>query len=233
MYFPPNDPNPSVPSVSWDLGQPAPGVTAQGKPVLLWFEPVTGDGAQEYLFVRGSDNALWMNHQEVGWTSLGGIIYGDPSAVYWDGGTSLNVFALGTDDNIWTFGIYPTAGVNTGWSQVPTPSPYGAGQRVLFSGPPKAFSKSASTIDVFAVGEDGGLYTIPFSSPGGWSTPIDLGTMDQTSSLFSNTIGVPNHTPVSITSWGGNELDILATSETDVAHAGNAGGAAGTTVMVR
>lgn len=228
LYFTQNDPNLATVSGPFDLGQPMPGVpgeggvTAQGKPAIVNWE-VRAAGAGQYVFVRGSDNALWMNYNGA-WQSLGGVFYGDPSVVYW-GGANVNAFVLGTDDRLWTYGV--SLGVLQGWNQIPAISGNSGGQApgfpVLFSGPPKAFSKSPSTIDLFAVGEDGELWTIPFASPGGWFTPIGLGTMDASAGLVSHAWGVPHHTPPSITSWGSSQLDILTTAETDVAHLGSNG----------
>jgi hypothetical protein len=216
MYFYPDDPNISVPYGPYDLGQPVPGVpgqggvTAQGKPAIVDFE-VEAPGAGQYIFVRGSDNNLWMNYN--GWQNLGGPILGDPSAVNPSGSANVSVFVLSDYDTLYTFGI--SLGVLQGWSQLQT-------QGVLFSGPPKAFSRTTTSIDVFAVGEDGALNWVPVYSD--WSaTPPgpDLGTMDQGSpGLFTHPWGVPHHAPPSITSWGSDELDILSTAEVDVGHLG-------------
>jgi hypothetical protein len=194
----------AAPSGPFDYGQPAPNVTAQGKPAIIYGFSTPG----EIVFVRGSDNALWMLKNGV-WTSLGGLFYGDPSAVIWNGNVNQNVFVLGTDDTLWTQGLVNA--VPQGWGPVPN----NIGR--VFSGPPKAFSKSPSTIDVFAVGENGHLEWLPFSQSSGWSVLTDLGTM----------LGHPHHTPVSITSWASNRLDIFATSESAVAHRGWNGSWAG------
>ena len=188
-----------TPSGPYDYGQPSlsPAVTAQGKPSIIYGFSSPG----EMVFVRGSDNALWM-HNSSGWTSLGGGFYGDPSAVNWNGNANQNVFVLGVDDNIYTYVL--ANGVPQGWSPIQN----NVGR--VFSGPPKAFSKSSTTIDVFAVGENGHLEWLPYSLSGGWSVLTDLGTM----------LGNPHHTPVSITSWASNRLDILATSESAVASRG-------------
>jgi hypothetical protein len=186
-----------TPSGPYDYGQPSPTVTAQGKPSIIYGFSSPG----EMVFVRGSDNALWM-HSSGGWTSLGGVFYGDPSAVDWNGNANQNVFVLGADDNIYTYVL--ANGVPQGWSSIQN----NVGR--VFSGPPKAFSKSSTTIDVFAVGENGHLEWLPYSLSSGWSVLTDLGTM----------LGNPHHTPVSITSWASNRLDIFATSESAVAHRG-------------
>lgn len=205
----------SAPLGPVDFGPLGGGYIALGKPALLEVPAARVAGTGQYVFVRGSDNGLWMNYN--GWQSLGGTFYGDPSAVYWNGGSNVNVFVLGLDGRIYTYGI--SQGVLQGWAQVPGPDPFYPGTPVNVSGPPKAISKSGSTIDVFAVGVNGALYQMPFnSSSGGWSPTIYWGTMDQSVGLFSNAIGVPVHTPPSITSWGSDELDFVATAESDVAH---------------
>ena len=59
-------------------GAPNP-VFARGKPSAVYAPNAGG----EYVFVRGSDNALWTYHNGQ-WQWLDGIIYGDPSAVSWN-----------------------------------------------------------------------------------------------------------------------------------------------------
>jgi hypothetical protein len=203
LYY--RQPNGQVAGLSWyagqtvsgppyDIGQPSSLVTAQGKPSVVY--SLTAGG--EYLFVRGSDNAVWV-HRNGAWTSLGGAIYGDPSAVVWGGGSYVNVFALGTDDNIYTYGFI-NGGAGSGWaSTVPG---------TVFSGSPKVIAKDGTSIDLFAVGENDHLEWTTFVMGVGFNPITDLGTM----------LGSPHHTPVGITSWAGNRLDILATTETSVGH---------------
>jgi hypothetical protein len=180
-----------------DIGQPLAGVA--GKPSVAF---ALSDGG-EYLFVRGStDSALYMYHAGT-WSWVGGPMFGDPSAVPYNNGQSIDVFTLGTDDNIYSFAI--NVGMQAGWTAVAPGRP--------MSGPPKAVSKSAGTIDLFAVGENGHLEWIPYSALTGWAGITDLGTMN----------GSPHHTPVGISSSASNRLDIFTTTETAVAHRAWAG----------
>lgn len=196
--------NGNLGGLSWAQGQsasapgeipPPSGISIEGKPAIVYDFTVGG----QYIFVRGSDSALWMYFNNA-WTSLGGTFFGDPTAVVWNNGANLNVFVLGTDDHLYNYGF--SNGNRLGWFAIDNNA-----DRV-FSGPPKAFSKSSSTIDLFAVGENGHLEWIPWSVSNGWSALTDLGTMR----------GNAHHNPVSITSWGSNELDIFATSESAVGH---------------
>jgi hypothetical protein len=181
----------------WDAGQPAGGVTAEGKPSIVY--SLFGGG--EWIFVRGSDNALWMKHNGT-WSNLGGVIFGEPSAVIWNNNVNVDVFVLGIDDNLYRYSF--VNGVAQGYFTID--NNFGR----VFSGPPKVFAKSQTTLDLFAVGENGHLEWIPYSTTNGWSALVDLGNMR----------GNPHHTPVSITSWGSNRLDIFATSESAVGHRG-------------
>jgi hypothetical protein len=171
-----------------DLGHP-PGVTARGKPSIV-YDLYNGG---EYVFIRGSDNALWM-HFNNQWTWLGGQLYGDPSAVVFAAGY-LDVFVLGTDNRIYAEQIFNQA--NVGWTTIPNNTTR------AFSGPPKAFARDTWTIDLFAIGEEGHLYWLPFSSSTGWDPAHDLGNM---------TDGI-NHSPVSVTSWAPSRMDLFGTSE--------------------
>jgi hypothetical protein len=177
------------------FGAPSASVTLQGKPTAV------NSAATDFVFVRGSDNALWQLHNWT-WTSLGGVIIGDPSAVVWNNGNNINVFALGSDNTLFTFEI--VSGAPQGWAQVP-----GLAGRA-FSGPPRAFSKSATTIDVFGVGQNGHLEWIPFSTASGWGGITDLGTV----------FGAPHHAPVGIASWATNRLDLFVTTEVGNGHRG-------------
>jgi hypothetical protein len=178
----------------FDFGQPSASVRAQGKPSSV-FSVATG----QLVYVRGSDNALWQLSSS-GWTSLGGVIFGDPSAIIFNGNAP-EIFALGTNNHIFRFSA--AAG---GWSAVPDS---GSG----YSGPPRVTSHSSTTIDIFAVGENGHLEWIPFTQAGGFGSLVDMGTV----------FGRPHHTPISGASWASGRLDIFATSEVSVVHRGYTG----------
>jgi hypothetical protein len=198
-------PNGHLGQISWaagqsasgaaDIGQPSATVIAQGKPSIVY----TLYGGGEFIFTRGSDSALWVKHNGT-WTSLGGIMFGDPSAVVWSYGFNVNVFVLGTDDNLYNFAI--VNGAFAGWHAMTGPG-FNA-----FSGPPRAFSRNPTAIDVFAVGEEGHLKQMPYTTATGWTGVIDLGSM----------LGTPHHTPVGIASWDGNSLDIFPSSDSTTSH---------------
>jgi len=125
-----------------DYGQPSPTVKAVGKPAAV-FDLYAGG---EYVFVKGSDRAVWMRNNDT-WTSLGGEIYGDPAAVAWNWGGYdwVHVAALGLDDRLYVQGV--SYGTGYGWGQVPGST--------LFSGSPTIVSRAPDTLDVFQTGEDG------------------------------------------------------------------------------
>jgi hypothetical protein len=143
----------------YDLGQPSPGVTAIGKPSLVFLN------YNMYVFVKGSDGAVWMNFQNT-WTSLGGVIFGDPTTVVWTwgGSTWIHVNALGTDDALWMNGI--NNGVSNGWGRLDTGG-------TSFIQPPTAVSQGPDSLDMFAVGEDGQLKWLKYRS-GSWAAPVTI-----------------------------------------------------------
>jgi hypothetical protein len=140
----------SLPS---DLGQPSSTVLAVGKPSLVYNASAGG----EYLFTRGSDGGLWMFHSGT-WTQLGGMIFGDPSAVIWANGTLIDVFVLGIDDTLYYFGMSPT----TLWGYSAVPNNNGT----KFVTGPTVISRTANSLDLFAVGEDGQMKWMPLTTSG-------------------------------------------------------------------
>ncbi len=164
------DPNGHVQALEWefagqpltigpyDYGQPSATVKAVGKPAAVY----SFSGGGEYVFVKGSDGAVWMRHNDT-WTSLGGLIYGDPSATVWtrNGTTWIHVAALGLDDHLYVQGVYQ--GAPYGWGQVPSGS-------VLFVGSPNITSRQADTLDLFAVGEDGQMKQAEYNQSSGWGS---------------------------------------------------------------
>lgn len=165
LYY--REPNGHLASVEWgnagysasapyDIGQPSPTVTAVGKPSVVYGMYVGG----EFVFTKGSDAALWM-HYNGKWTSLGGLLYGDPSATVWDNGQLIAVLGLGTDDHLYYYIL--TASTFYGWNGVPNPN------GTAFVGSPTVISRSATGFDVFAIGENGQNQWISYSSSTGWS----------------------------------------------------------------
>lgn len=148
----------------YDLGQPSPSVTAVGKPSVAY----SFLGGGEYIFVKGSDGAVWMHTDDGIWTSLGGVIYGEPSAVAWtwQGSPWIHVVGLGTDDAIYGQGVRNRTPF--GWGQVPT-------NGTSFVGSPTAISRTADSLDLFAVGEDGYERWMTYSPSTDWVAPVKLG----------------------------------------------------------
>jgi hypothetical protein len=148
----------------YDLGPPSPTVAAAGKPSIVWS---LYEG--ERIFVKGTDNALWMHWAPNGgtgqWNSLGGTIYGDPKAVVWNNGQLIDVFVLGTDDNIYYYGMTPS--ILYGWSGL-----YWSG--TSFVGPPTVVSRDGQSLDLFANAEDGGVRWMSCTSTGCWTAPDDV-----------------------------------------------------------
>lgn len=175
-----------------DFGQPSASVKAAGKPAEVFVSSLG-----QVVFTRGTDNGLW-KLQGGAWTPLGGVLFGDPTAVVLNG-NDIHVFVLGTNNHIFRFNA--AAG---GWSAVPDNG--GSG----FSGPPRAAPRTGSSIDLFAVGENGHLEWIPFSTATGFSPLVDLGTV----------FGRPHHTPVGFAAWSTGRQDIFATTEVGVVHRG-------------
>jgi hypothetical protein len=172
-----------------DLGQPSSGVRAVGKPSVVFSNNTL------YVFVKGSDNVLWMYSNNT-WTYLGGSIYGDPSAVVWtySGATWIHVAALGLDSYVWLYGL--RLGVPQGWGQI-----YTGG--TLFAGPPNLVSQGADSLDVFATGEDGQMKWVKFRS-GSWFAPITV--------AHDNAIPITSKPAVTRINGTTNGLDLIATS---------------------
>lgn len=98
--------------------------------------------AGTYVFVRGSDNALWFNpNKGVGaWTSLGGIITSSPGAVQLASG-AIVVNARGANGEMYSQTL-PVGGKWSGWDK-------GSGQILASTDP-----APSSTGDVYVIGND-------------------------------------------------------------------------------
>lgn len=174
----------------FDRGYPPTG-PAVGKPSIVANQAIGG----ERIFVKGADQAVWMYYNGA-WTSLGGLIYGDPKAVVWSwqGDVWTHVFALGTDDNLWGNGIPDTAPYGYGWGAIPN-----AGTQFVSS--PAVISRDGTSLDLFAIGEDGTVKEATYNPSTGWGSPITrLGTCCVTAeSAFTQTPSAavsPNGTTV-------------------------------------
>jgi hypothetical protein len=123
-------------------------------------------GGGEYIFVKGSDQAVWMRHNGA-WTSLGGMIFGDPSAfvasIYGYQGV-IYIVGLGLDDQMYLQDILD--GTPSGWYG---PIPAGG---TTFVGSPIGISRAPNTFDFFAVNEGGDVKQISWNSSTGWAAPV-------------------------------------------------------------
>ncbi|HEV1996904.1 MAG TPA: CHAP domain-containing protein, partial [Candidatus Dormibacteraeota bacterium] len=149
----------------WRNHEVAPGGAWSGWTTLggtLPTDPTAGmgpDGAVT-LFGIGTDNALWMWHQEAGstgsWSSLGGKSVGAPQVTQNASGL-LEVFLVGADERVWH--KWQTSGANwSNWSSL--------GGRVL--GDPTVVRNSNGMAEVMVIGTDGGLW-VTSVTPGGWT----------------------------------------------------------------
>jgi GH43 family beta-xylosidase len=117
------------------------------------------------LFVRGTNNTLWMKAYTSGvgwsgWTDLGGSLTSDPAASSWGNGR-IDVFAQCSTPS----GVCQktdVSGVWSGWTSLGV-----QGTRA-----PAVCSYSSGYLDVFAVGSgsNSNLWTKSFKPPTGWST---------------------------------------------------------------
>lgn len=123
-----------------------------------------------YAFARGQDGAMWVRQYVadwggwIGWRRLGGPITSDPVAVA-NGSGSVVVFARGSDNRCWQ-GSISLSSPWSGWSAVP-------GGFVMTSGPAVASWRDGWDLDLFARGDNGQLWHVPFR--GSWGTWEDLG----------------------------------------------------------
>ncbi|HXI54453.1 MAG TPA: hypothetical protein VNO55_00210, partial [Polyangia bacterium] len=179
------------------------GIGFFGKPAAVTSAALGGS----FAFMRDGQGAVWQFHNGT-FTPLGGVIIGDPTAVTWDDGQIISVFALGTSGAL--FMKMFAAGNWSGWTVVPTTESY------RFSAPPRAYSRAPGTIDVFAAGTNGHLNWFSYNSPGGgWGHNQNGGTI---SSDLGTIFGAPHHTPVAIAATGSNRLDVFGSSESEIVH---------------
>lgn len=180
-----------------DFGLPSQSAKAVGKPSVVYLPTSLGASLGEYLFVKGSDNAVWMLHDGA-WTSLGGQIYGEPQAVFWSWNNQfwIHVAALGLDDRLYVNGIKD--GVSQfGWGQVPSGT-------TLFAGSPTIVNRAVNALDIFAPAEDGSLKWVAFQDASGWAAPVTVsaagnGPYLATASVVSRP---PNAALVGVTQFG-------------------------------
>jgi hypothetical protein len=96
-----------------------------------------------YVVVRGADRALWYRQVShgvwTGWGSLGGVALTAPAVA--NDGAAVNVFLVGDDHAMWTRRL------TSPWRDL-------GGQFISAPG--------AGSLEVFAVGWDGMIYSAPY-----------------------------------------------------------------------
>jgi hypothetical protein len=186
------------------------------------------------LYVRGGDDAIWMNSRNssgiwTGWQVVGGVATSEPAAVSWDS-NRIDVFMRGSDNYIyqktWTPGAW------TNWTNV-------SGTAASLSAPAVA-SWGPGRLDLFMRGIDNMIYWKAYTggSWGGWASlggpsnsapaaisrgtnAVDLymrGTDNQIyykfyngsswSASWTSLGGVATSAPT-VSSWGANRLDVF------------------------
>jgi hypothetical protein len=140
------------------VGAPIPAGSA---PAVCWTDPWN-----VYLFVKGTDNALWYiylklddSHFVSEWTSLGGYITSDPSAAYLERSTpntgTIDVLVRGGDGAIYE--QYTDLSISgsgwSGWHLLYGQLPAGTGPAICAVG-----KYPNQRIDVFATGMDHALW---------------------------------------------------------------------------
>jgi hypothetical protein len=139
-------------------------VTTRSVVVTSTLSPAVTDNL--YLFVRGSDNALWYRHWTgTTWTastSLGGILTSSPAATSPSSGV-IDVFVRGSDGVIWTRTTTNGGTSWSAWTSIGGQTPSGTGPAVCSQG---------SGLDVFVQGTDGALWHKSYtgSSWSGWQS---------------------------------------------------------------
>jgi len=125
-----------------------------------------------YLFVKGSDGALWWRHWNSdtlwgAWQSLGGYLTSAPGVTCTEdmGGKDIHVFVRGGDGRLWmkTTANYGNSWLS--WSQI--------GGQLLEDTGPAAYRWFDGRIGVFVTGTDNALYHKYYKN--GWSDWQSLG----------------------------------------------------------
>ena len=141
---------------------------------------------------NGSTWAPWLNLSGPPASCQSHVAASRPAAGTW-GGTRLNLYTLGLDDNVWE--SYWTSG--TGW----VPWEKNMGSIGIATGNPATYSRITNYIDVFVVGADGNLHT------NYWNGSVWNG--------WANFGAVPNGNASSpaLTSWGSQNLTLYERSQ--------------------
>ena len=144
--------------------------TSLGGQLALGSSPaasVLNGSTSVYLFVNGTNGALWQNiwngSKWSGWSSLGGALSSSPAATSPASGV-IDVFVRGSDAALWT--KHYSGGVWGAWKSLGGQIPAGTS--------PAACSWGASREDVFVEGTNGALYQNTWNGSG-WSGWTSLG----------------------------------------------------------
>lgn len=147
-----------------------------------------GPAPGEAVFIRGTDNQVWVNHFDgttfSGFQQLGGLTNGDPGATSTPTGT--DAFISGQDNHLWQNHFNGTS--YSGWRLL---------GGVLTAGPDAdVLLTTVPTIDVYVRGGDGALY---------YMTSTDAGaTWNGFQALHGGLIGSPG-----AVSWASDRRDVF------------------------
>jgi len=166
------------------------GQTVPGGGLLKGGPGSTGVTPGEDVFIRGNDDANWMNHYNTtttgtwsGYVQLGGLTNADPTAVTTTIGK--DAFIRGNDNQMWQ--DHWNGSAWSGWA------PRGG---ILGSGPSADYQNGTTTINVFVRGGDGALY---------YETSTDNGvSFTGFQGLGGVLIGDPG-----ATSWAAGRVDVF------------------------
>jgi len=193
------------------IGWPAAGVWAAGKPSVITY------GGADLVFVRGTDNQLYLWGEGPSWVNLGSPnargFYGNPSAVVWDwnGSSTINIFLLGADLHLWSLAF--TGSWNWGcvdWSHT-------------YNAPPVAISRASNTLDVFLSSNNLHLSRYWFDGAN-WQGPQGIAGALQINTGRGQAFRTVNVVaPAGVSTWGSTNLELfvkgdLGPSVTSIVH---------------
>jgi hypothetical protein len=166
----------------WNIGAPRTASIASDPAIAV------ASGLGVYVFVRGSDNALWAYNVSAnsGWMSLGGSFVGNPAAVSRTA-TSFDIFVNSSNGNLQEVSFN---GTSTTWSSVPN------GSCCLAAGSsPTVASPQPLELDVLFKGTDGLMWWKRITNAHGYETPKRIG-------------GIVASNP-SAAGFGGGRIDVV------------------------
>ena len=155
---------------------------------------VIARGGNIDLFRLGPDNSMRWRHYNGStwepWENLGGSFASGPAALS-HSSTSMQVFARGMDDTLWT------RKYNSGWGGWQRVKMDGMPESVILNSTPAAVTISAGQIDVYVRGSDNHMWTVHYNgtSWGNWSdaggevaSAVGVALLGVEPYLFSQTI---------------------------------------------